>query len=301
MNEIDITTIRYVCAIARHNSFSRAAEALFITQPSLSQAIQRLESSLGYPLFERSTRRISLTEEGRMFIEQAEPLLAQYEEFQKTIAGMQKQKTPSLSVGLLPTFMELHMSQILTGFQEKHPEYHLSLEMRSTRRLLHMLETGAIDIAVCYLSQSQLDEALQKYECTILEARQIHVLMHKDNPLSSHNWVSISSLKDETVYTLEKKSATETEVLSHMQEMHLTPAKLKSSPAFPIMIGTIAMNQGICFHSYGVGTEYIHQPLISLPLMPAVRMYVTMISFKQRRKDPLIQTFCDYFKAEYSH
>lgn len=299
MNEIDIQTIRYVCTVAQYSSFSKAADALFVTQPSLSQAIQKLENSLGFQLFTRSTRKVSLTEEGKKFIEEAEPLINEYSRFQRSVMQLKKQNTETIAVGLLPTYIELNMPVVLQSFQQTHAGTEIIMETHSSQKLLNMLNAGKIDIAVCYVSRDWIEHNRGQYRCQILITREANVLIHENNPLSKHRYISLSDLESQTVFTLEKKSALEREVFKIMQEYRISPIRTKTCPSFRNMIGIISMNQGVCFHSSDTGNEYIHAPLKSLPLMPQISMAVTLVTLNTSVSNPAADEFLKYFAKNY--
>ncbi len=300
MEEIDITTIRYVCTVASFHSFSKAADELFITQPSLSQAIQKLENKLGYPLFKRSTRKVILTDEGAEFIKSAKPLLEHFDKFQNEVNSIQKREIASLTVGLLPIFMELNIQQYIQYYNQTHDHIHITIETHTSQKLLRMLDAGKSDVAICYVTNDWISQHQNKYDCMILDSKNIDVLMHENNPLSSQKYLSLTDIKDETIYTLEKKSAVEKEVFHEMEKIGIAHIHSKTSPSFRNMIGTIAMNQGICFHSEGIWNEYIHPPLVSIPIIPRIQMFITIISLRNTSADNTVRVFREYLYQDYT-
>lgn len=87
---MEINQIRYVYYVAKYRNFSLAAEHLFVTQPTLSQQVRRLEDELGFRLFKRSTRTVTLTSEGEAFVKRAKPLLKMYDDLADEMAALKK-------------------------------------------------------------------------------------------------------------------------------------------------------------------------------------------------------------------
>ena len=96
---MDINHIRYVMAVAEEKNFSKAAEKLFITQPTLSLQIKKLETELGFPLFVRNTKNVELTSYGKQFVEQAKPVLDDFNQFDKWIVQTRQLRNASLTFG----------------------------------------------------------------------------------------------------------------------------------------------------------------------------------------------------------
>ena len=88
---MEINQIRYVYYVAKYRNFSLAAEHLFVTQPTLSQQVRRLEDELGFRLFKRSTRTVTLTSEGEAFVKRAKPLLKMYDDLADEMAALKKE------------------------------------------------------------------------------------------------------------------------------------------------------------------------------------------------------------------
>lgn len=92
---MELRQLRYAAEVAKHQSFSRAAEALFVTQQTLSQQIRRLEDELGFPLFARSTRKVALTEKGAVLLREAERVLAALDALEREAAALRESPAAS--------------------------------------------------------------------------------------------------------------------------------------------------------------------------------------------------------------
>lgn len=139
----------YVLAIVEHGTASKAAEALFITQPSLSRYVRDLERRLGVQLFSRINNRLVLTHAGEVYVETAKEILSLYNGMQQEFCGINEKLSGRLKLGCAVLRMSYNMPSILKAFITKYPNVDLQLyENYTTAGLEKMLLSGEIDIAV---------------------------------------------------------------------------------------------------------------------------------------------------------
>lgn len=147
----------YVYAVYKEKSFSRAAEKLFISQPSLSANVKREEACVGYPIFDRSTKPLTLTEPGKKYIETVEQILSAQNTFSEYINDLGDLKTGSLVLGGSSLYSSWVLPPLMGAFSKKYPFVHLELVEESTLKLEKMVQNGEIDIV---LDNGQLDEQI---------------------------------------------------------------------------------------------------------------------------------------------
>jgi LysR family transcriptional regulator, hydrogen peroxide-inducible genes activator len=149
---LELHQLRYFCAVARVQSFTRAAEEESVAQPSLSQQIQKLEADVGAPLFLRLGRSVRLTEFGEAFLPKAKTVLRELEEARRTIDDLQDEGQGKLMVGVIPTVMPYFLAPRLASFAKKCPNVEIRLTEDVTPRLLERLQVGELDLVVASLS-----------------------------------------------------------------------------------------------------------------------------------------------------
>lgn len=291
---MELNQIRYAYYVAKYRSFSKAADQLFVTQPTLSQQIRKLEEELTFPLFIRSTRTVVLTHEGELFYERAKQLLNIYECFTHEMEALRKKQEISLSVGLLPTFLDFNMSDTFQDFQAQNSDISLSFEVQPSDELIKRLQARKYDVVIAYITPSLQKNMDKEIEIQIIDSHLIHVALHQNNPLAKKEQVTLEDLSNQTLLMLEKESAVEQEVHKAMDHCEAIPKRIKRYPAFRSMLGSVAMNQGICFHSSGVGSEIIKPPLVSIPVSPDITMLTAVMYQKSNENRETIKRFCQY-------
>ena len=140
--------LRILKAIATEKTFTKAAEILYLSQPSLSKQIKKLEESLDVILLNREHNKISLTEDGKIFLEYSERILALCEESCRILIDLRNGDSGYLIIGASQTIGTYLMPKILTGFTLKYPHIDLNIEIDSTRAIVEGIINNEIDIAV---------------------------------------------------------------------------------------------------------------------------------------------------------
>lgn len=143
-----LVQLRHLLAIADSGSFSRAAEALFVTQPALSRSIRALEDELGQPLFDRVGRRNELTPFGREVVQRARQLLFDADELSASGHGQREGRTGSLRVGLGSGPGAMLMTALLTRMATRHPKLRLAIARGQTDLLVQSLRDRRLDALV---------------------------------------------------------------------------------------------------------------------------------------------------------
>ena len=145
---VEIPHLRYVVAAADHSSFRRAANALNITQPTLSKRIREVEDRLGVTLFERSTGGAELTPIGEEFVVSARRVLAELEVMQIRAKAGKRDDAGRLEIGFYTSLSTGSLRDIVLTFVKQHPDVEVNLVQGARAALIPLLDRGAIDIVV---------------------------------------------------------------------------------------------------------------------------------------------------------
>jgi len=140
--------LKILKAIANEKNFTKAAEAVYLSQPSLSKQIKLLEESLDIVLVNRRKNNVSLTENGKIFLHYAERILSLCEESYRTLVDLKNGERGALTIGASQTIGTYLMPQIVALFAQSHPQITLRVEVNSTRMIAQAIINRTIDIAV---------------------------------------------------------------------------------------------------------------------------------------------------------
>ena len=155
---MELRQLRYVEAVARHRHFTRAAEELHVAQSALSHQIRRLEAELGTELFERSSRKVAVTEAGEAVAARARSVLAEVEGVRNEVDQLHGLVRGRVSVGALLPAGELDVPRLLAEFSEVHPGIEVDLHEGTAGDMLGYLLRDEVDAAFSLLAQDPPEE-----------------------------------------------------------------------------------------------------------------------------------------------
>lgn len=162
--------MEYVYEVYKERSFSRAAANLFISQPSLSANVKRIEKRIGYPIFDRSTKPLGLTECGRRYIQSIEQILSVENEFSNFVNDWEELKTGNLVLGGSSFFSSWVLPPLIGDFARRYPLVKMVLIEENTSKLEELLQTGRMDFMLdnCELDQNIFDRCIFQEEHLLL-------------------------------------------------------------------------------------------------------------------------------------
>lgn len=178
-----ITQLEYIVAVDTYKSFVLAAEKCFVTQPTLSMQVQKLEDVLGVKIFDRTRQPIVPTEVGMEIITQARVMLAESYKIKEIVTDRQKELSGELKVGIIPTIAPYLLPRIIARFVEQYPQVKLVVWEQNTENIIQQLKLGTIDCGILStpLHESSLMEIPVFYENFVAYASKTSKLYKKKN------------------------------------------------------------------------------------------------------------------------
>lgn len=266
-----LTELKYVIAVARERHFGRAAESCFVSQPSLSVAIKKLEEELGVLIFERRTADIALTPIGRQIVEQAQKILEESRRLREIAHQGQDPLSGPLRVGMIYTIAPYLMPGLVTEMASSTPKMPLYLEENFTAELLNQLRDGTIDVGI--MADTFSDSALMKQA---LYQEDFVVAVPSHHPWVNRNYVGTDELKDQTMLMLGAGHCFRDQILS------FCPDLLRFNAGASDVQRTVEGSslQTIC-HMAAQGMGITVLPSSAVPFLQGPSQTLKMISFKK--------------------
>ncbi len=177
-----ITQLKYTLAVAEYQNFTIAAEHCFVTQPTLSMQIQKLEDELDAKIFNRAKKPIELTEVGKRIVEQAKVIVNESNRIIDIVHQQKGYVGGEFKLGIIPTIMPTLLPMFLKTFNKKYPKVQLILEELTTEEIVRKLIDGHIDAAIAAtpLENELLKERVLYYEPFVGLIPETHALFQKD-------------------------------------------------------------------------------------------------------------------------
>ena len=176
-----ITQLQYVLAVAEHQNFTLAAQKSFVTQPTLSMQIQKLEDELDIQIFDRSKKPIQLTEIGKKIVDQARNVVNESGRMQDIVDQQKGFIGGEFKLGIIPTIMPTLLPMFLKTFIKKYPKVNLKIEELTTESIVQKLNEGHLDAAIAAtpLGYDQIKERVLYYEPFVGYTTEDHRLFDK--------------------------------------------------------------------------------------------------------------------------
>jgi len=288
---MEIRQIIYVNTVANKKSFSKAAERLYITQPTLSQQIKKLEEELGFLIFARSTRAFSLTPEGEQFLQLSAPLLSAYDALISGLEIMRGNQETTIRLGLFPTFTHLNIFEKIHRFQSDYPNVKLNLQIERSAGLIDLLLHNEIDVAIANITDAQMLSMKSILEASVFSQDCLHAIICKANPLAAKNTLSLNELEKERIIMLNKHSSVRIQMENAFRTVGIRASCIHECPDIQSMIGLICSNEAIGFLSSKIAAQHTDSRICSIPLIPEISTKTAVVYLRSNRKHELLKQF----------
>lgn len=193
---------QYVAEIARCKSMSKASKKLFITQPSLSTAIQNLESELGFQVFKRSFQGVALTEKGEEFLKISDAIVQQLEKV-KALSDSNTSLCASVNIAAVPAACSSLIIDLVNALRLKEPGLTINIQELRHTRILPALISGSADICIGNYVPSTRDQILKEASDHDIHIESVFqdemcAYLHRNHPLAHHTCISMKELEQDT-------------------------------------------------------------------------------------------------------
>lgn len=204
-----LVQLEYIVAVDTYRSFVHAAEKCFITQPTLSMQIQKLEDFLNVKIFDRSKQPVIPTEIGTQIISQARIVLQENKKIKEIISSQQQDVVGELKIGIIPTIAPYLLPEVIALMLEKYPDLKLLIWEFTTEDIIHNLKTGVIDCGILAtpLVEPTLNETPLYYENFVS-------YISKNSKLFKKKTIDPNDLEDENIWLLNEGHCMRNQVLN---------------------------------------------------------------------------------------
>lgn len=250
---VTLRQIQYFLVAAETLHFTKAAQRLSVTQPTLSHQIAQLEAQLGGPLFDRIGRRVRLTESGALLKIYADRAVRELEAGRNALSELEGMVRGDLRIGIIQSFSRTLLPSILGEFITKYPGIRLNIRELTGFEIEQGLAAGALDLGIAF-SPTVLDSAEVE---PILEERLLLVVGPK-NEFAKRKWVRLSELNGKSLVLLGMEFLTRRLINGYLEKVDARPNVVCETNSMEVMLGAIT-ESGICTivpeHGLRVGDE----------------------------------------------
>jgi len=196
---MDIKHLQYFIEVSKFNSFSLAANHLFITQPTISKMIKNLEAEVGVPLFDRSRKQLVLTDAGRILLEQAKLIDKAFNNLETEVDNLTGLKKGHIRIGLPPIFDAHYFLKIVGSFHEKYPGITFQLVERGSKKIEEDISNNLLDVGIIVLPTK--NDIFNHF--SFME-EDLKLILHTSHPLADRVEVQLAELANESFILFNK-------------------------------------------------------------------------------------------------
>jgi DNA-binding transcriptional LysR family regulator len=270
---MDFRELQYILRVAEERSFSKAAQKLYIAQPSLSQYIQKLEQQLGVQLFDRSITPLRLTYAGELYIETAKKILDLKDQLSKQMEDIADFKKGRLIIGLSSFRTTYIIPMVLPLFKESFPSIEVVLLEGTSSETESMAIKGATDISIMTLP---LDESIFSYEVVLTE--EILAAVPPNHPRFSKyegGKINLYELRDEPFILLKQN-----------QKLHQIAMNLCKQAGFKpnVVLESESIEAAHALTTAGMGVTFVPDTLAYYPRLTKQPLYFSIDEFMPSRQ-----------------
>ena len=163
---MNLQQLEYIVAVDNHRHFARAADACFVSQPTLSIMIHKLEDELGLVIFDRKRQPVIPTIRGKEIIDQARVVLRESARLEEIATEAKEKMEGELSIGIIPTLAAYLVPLFIQDFLDLYPQVHITVEEAQTKTILDELKKGILDVGILAtpLNEPNMEESVLFYE-----------------------------------------------------------------------------------------------------------------------------------------
>lgn len=230
--------INYFLAVAKYESFTRAAASLYVSQPALSQQIKQLEETLGTTLFDRSGRSIKLTDAGAVYARYAQKALQDLEEGRRAIHDVQNLSRGALRIAITPTFTTYLIGPLIKDFHHSHPNVTLSVQEMSQEKMEKQLLDDEFDVGIAFADVRSSD-----IEAQTLLIETLALVVNKNHVLAQHQAIDLQTLSAQSLVLLSHEFVTREQIERYCRQHDIQPKVLMEANSLSAVIEIVRNTQ----------------------------------------------------------
>lgn len=289
-----LNQLRYFCTASRCHSITKAAQELYVTQPTISVSIRDLEIELGISLFYRRGNQLVLTEEGETLYEKATYILQYCNELQADYSSMARIKPP-LRIGIPPMLSSVFFPELLDAFLEEYPSIPVILEEYGSVRACDLVQNDTLDLALVNMEQYNID----KFNKTVLADDQFLFCVSKEHPLSVREAVTIKDMAKEPLIMFNADSVQNQLLKNRFESEGYTPHIIMRSSQIYTTLQFLKKNRYGCFFYSSMIKKF--PDIVGIPLDPPVRVSIGMVWKKGKYINNDMQKFLNFTTKYYKN
>lgn len=273
---MDIQKLAAFTSLAETLSYSKTAEERFTTQGNITKQIQALERELGLRLFNRSSRKISLTTAGKNLLLGAQTIVAQWELLQEQALELQRENRHRLVIQTIPTINKYHALKLLNAFSRQYPEIDWRLQEMENPQI------GQLDnLSEDVIYFARLFDLNQKaFDYRLVEPDRLMVLLPRDHPRAKDKVVHLEQLKEESFLLLSSETGSRQPIIDLCRKAGFIPRDNYGGSRIDMILELVTSHMGISLLMEKTVVNQLSPELVLRPITPGLESYLCFLRTK---------------------
>ncbi|MYL34523.1 LysR family transcriptional regulator [Pontibacillus yanchengensis] len=269
---MDIRHLQYFIEVSRFSSFTKAAEHLFITQPTISKMIKNLEMDLGVELFDRSKKQLVLTDAGRIILEQAQTIDKAFQNLETEVDNLLGLNKGHIRIGLPPIIDSHKFMDLLRSFHDQYPNITFQLVEDGSKRVEDDVRQDQLDIGIVVLPTQ---EDIFHYFPFIKE--DIKLVVPPSHPLAHQQEVELEALRQEAFIMFNNGFVLHDRILSSCNQAGFNPYIISESSQWYLIEEMVASDLGVALLPESI-CNHLQRNLVTINVTnPSIPYHLAMI------------------------
>ena len=293
---MDLQQLRFLVKISQTLNFSKAAEELYISQPTLSHQIRRLEDELGVRLLERSTRNVELTPIGRECVNLAQQMVDLSDRIVAITQEESRRFSNRLNIGVLAVFPQLNISAVLAEFQALHLTEIIRVQFDWSVSLMDRLQRKKTDVIISNIDMDALSgKTNENLDIHPFLTDRLYLVISKNNPLSLKETATLEDVLSQQLFMPGRSSSANQFFVKAVTGAGYPIPEAVECPSITSAFNFVMAGNGASVLSQHVAQSYMRPGITMIRIEPEIKTYTAIITRKDMLNRPLVKEFIHFF------
>ncbi|KKK36377.1 LysR family transcriptional regulator [Mesobacillus campisalis] len=289
---MELKDLHYFTEVVNYRGFTKAAANTFVSQPTLSKSIKKLEVDLGVELFERSTRKLELTDAGEIVYSQAMKILTITDELKILLDDLRNLPTGTIKIGIPPLIGTLFFPSIAKSFGEQYPEVSLKLIELGAKRIEHLVEEGEVDVGIVVLPADST-----KFNVNPFRKEDFMLYTSACHPFAKKEGIELEELKAEKFILFNREFALHHLIIKRCQEAGFLPDIAYESSQWDLIAELVAASLGITLLPKSIYEKMDKNAVVTIPLHDPPIWELGIITKKDRYQSHAVKALIEFLTS----
>jgi DNA-binding transcriptional LysR family regulator len=290
---MEINYIKEFVILAEIGNYLEAADHLYISQSSLSRHIKTLEEEFGSPLFDRTTRKVSLNEFGQTFLPYARKIAQLQYEYSSALMSKLQDISGTVTIGSIPTMSQYGITNLLAQFKRDNPNFSLSIVEADSNSLINMMHHNQCDFAFIR-DYGTIPDELAKIPYTI---DSIVAVLPKNHPLAANGQATLNQIKNENFLLLGPNTMMYDLCISACKLSGFYPNIVFVGKRAESMISLVEQGLGIALLTKKPAQFFATENVAMIDILPSICTSIDLVYNKENKMNVIARHFLDWIKS----